>query len=164
MVALRFTSLFLICTSLSALATKFPYKVTPPKGTSTLPSLTAWAQTHLTAVVAAPSADAANAAFDAFLADNVTITFDDMPVSRANYVAMRAAHGFPHTTVVYNQALEVPTVANSSQAGIVSLFFTATIGSQVAVASMDLVIKQDTSLPGGPGCDRRRVYSITQVQ
>ncbi|KAJ7743348.1 hypothetical protein B0H16DRAFT_1561494 [Mycena metata] len=164
MVALRFTSLFLLCTSFTALATNLPYKVTAPKGTSTLPSLTEWTKNFLTAVVAAPSEDAANAGFDAYLADNVTISYNDMVVARADYVAMRVAHGFPPTTVTVNQTIEVPTVANSSQAGIVSVFFTAAIGSQVAIASMDLVIKQDTSLRTGPGCDHRRIYGLTQVQ
>ncbi|KAJ7147236.1 hypothetical protein C8R46DRAFT_545789 [Mycena filopes] len=153
-----FTSLVLTTLMASTTASTIAAKPAP------LPSLTKWAENVLAAVITSPTVGGLAPGFDAFLSQDVAITVNNMPISRAEYVLKRTGKGFANdSTIVYADSIEVPAVANSSEAGVVSLFFTATIGKNVAVSSMNVVIKQDPSVPNGPGCDARRAYIINQV-
>ncbi|KAJ7024148.1 hypothetical protein C8F04DRAFT_1401287 [Mycena alexandri] len=162
MVALRFASLFLLYTSLTVLATKLPSRAAAAKG-PTPPPLNTWAENALATVIKATSVSALDTAFDAVLSQDVTIAVNAMSLSRADYIAKRQSQGFDTAAkIVYSQALEAPTVANSSAAGEVALYFVATIGANVVTSSMNLVIGQDTTL-SPPPTDSRRVNSINQI-
>ncbi|KAJ7743380.1 hypothetical protein B0H16DRAFT_1463710 [Mycena metata] len=168
MVALRFVSLFFLSSSFTVLAAHLPTRAAASKGppAPVFPSLTKWAESALAAVIEATDAASLDAAFDAFLAKNVSLTINDMSISRANYIAKRQAKGFVTTSkIVYRDDMEVPTVANSSQAGMVALFFNVTIGNVIVNSGMNLVIEQEPSLlSSDPTCDARRVFNINQVE
>ncbi|KAJ7024151.1 hypothetical protein C8F04DRAFT_1047494 [Mycena alexandri] len=166
MVALRFASFFLLSTAFTVLAAHLPSRDTAPayKGPTPAPiSLSSWAETQLTAVIKASSAPALNAAFDAFLSQGVNITFNNSPMSRATYVSLRLNKGFsPSASINYTGAIEVLDVANSTQAGMVALFFSDRVSSAVESA-MNIVVAPDASLASHPGSDSRRVISINQI-
>ncbi|KAJ7743343.1 hypothetical protein B0H16DRAFT_1010456 [Mycena metata] len=173
MVALRFTSFFLLSTAFSVLAAKLPSRdiaatyqgpspAQPPASTTSM-GLSTWAETQLAAVIHAQSAPALNAAFDAFLAQSVNITFNNAPMSRATYISLRLNKGFsPSASINYTGALEIQNAANSTQAGMVALFFGDNVSGPVKSA-MNIVIAPDTSLASHPGSDLRRVHSINQL-
>ncbi|KAJ7030164.1 hypothetical protein C8F04DRAFT_1098596 [Mycena alexandri] len=172
MIALRFASLLLFSTSFIVFAAQLPARAAASKGPPAalaFPPLKTWAENALAAVIEATNATALDTAFDAFLADDVSLTINNMTISRTNYIAKRQAKGFVDTAkIVYRDVIEVPTVANSTQAGVVTLFFNVTIGDVVVVSSMNLVIQQDLSAVS-PGrhvrnSDLRRVFNINQVE
>ncbi|KAJ7021876.1 hypothetical protein C8F04DRAFT_1402671 [Mycena alexandri] len=141
MVALRFASLFLLSTSIAVLGANLPSDPAASNYlTSTPPSLGTWAETRLTAIIKASSAPTLNAAFDAFLAQDVKITLNNKPISRADYISERLSKGFtPSASINYTGSIAVPAVANSTQAGLVALFFRDHVSSTVESA-MNLVI------------------------
>ncbi|KAJ7743342.1 hypothetical protein B0H16DRAFT_1010410 [Mycena metata] len=157
MVALRFASLLLLYTPF-ALASKLPC---PPN--STLPSLTTWAQNGLAGIVKATSASALETAFDVWLSQDVNITLNGNSLARAALFANRVNQGFdPAAKLSFIHTVEVPTVANSSETGEVSLSFNATIGKNTITGVINLVIVQDTSL-SPPPADLRRTMNFNEI-
>ncbi|KAJ7749471.1 hypothetical protein B0H16DRAFT_1888174 [Mycena metata] len=126
-----------------------------------LPPLDIWAETHLSAVVHSKNPDEVAAAFDAFWSDDVWITFNGVATSAADYHARRITQGFIVTLdIMYAATVAAPTVANSSQAGAVALYFTNQIGNVTVTSIMNLLIAPDPYLTGN---DTRRVYNINQI-
>ncbi|KAJ7743339.1 hypothetical protein B0H16DRAFT_1561450 [Mycena metata] len=157
MVALRFASLLLLSTPF-ALASKSPH---PPK--PTLPSLTAWAQNGLAGVVKATSASALETALDGWLSPDVNITLNGINITPATLMAHRVNLGFaPPLKLSLVHTLEVPTVANSSETGEVSLAFNATIGPLDIAGVINVIIVQDTSLSPRPA-DPRRIINFNEL-
>ncbi|KAJ7037123.1 hypothetical protein C8F04DRAFT_1393866 [Mycena alexandri] len=130
---------------------------TPPRS-----ALNDWAQTTVSGLLQATSVAALTTASDAFFADDVSIVLNGKVFTVAEYNAQRLGLGFNGTTTVKISAgLEVPTVANSSLAGEVALFFNVQVMGIPDVAStMNLIIRPD---PFVSGPDTRRVYSLDQV-
>ncbi|KAJ7030127.1 hypothetical protein C8F04DRAFT_1114735 [Mycena alexandri] len=150
MVALRFASLLLLLCTPFAVASKLPC---PPN--STLPSLTAWAKNGLAGIVQATSVSALETAFDAWLSQDVNITLNGISLARADLFANRVNQGFDRAaTISFIHTLEAPTVANSSEAGEVSLSFNATIRQHEITGTINLIIVQDTSLSPPPAGTR----------
>ncbi|KAJ7136265.1 hypothetical protein C8R46DRAFT_1047704 [Mycena filopes] len=128
-----------------------------------LSTLTAWAEKYLRATIKVTSAAATTAAFDAFLAADVNITLNGNHIARADYVALRLGKGFsPSDSITFFDSIEVPTVANSSAAGVVALFYSDHVGDTIRSVS-NLVIKPDPSVSSAHNADTRRVFVINQV-
>ncbi|KAJ7749435.1 hypothetical protein B0H16DRAFT_1845537 [Mycena metata] len=102
------------------------------------------------------------AASNTFFADDASIVSNGKVFSITEYNAQRVALNFTGTTTVtFSAALEVPTIANSSLAGAVALFFNVQVMGMADVAStMNLIIRPD---PFASGRDTRRVYALNQV-
>ncbi|KAJ7749484.1 hypothetical protein B0H16DRAFT_1691902 [Mycena metata] len=127
-----------------------------------LPALHEWAETAITAVFTATSPAALNDAYELFWADDVSIVLNGLALSTKEYSDRRSAQGFSGTsTIQFTASFDQPTVANSTQAGLVSLFFTNAVPGMPAVDStMNLIIRPD---PFAKTADTRRVYFIDQV-
>ncbi|KAJ7749461.1 hypothetical protein B0H16DRAFT_1888169 [Mycena metata] len=126
-----------------------------------LPALDIWAETHLAAVVHSTNPDEVAAAFDAFWSDDVWITFNGVATSAADYHARRITQGFNVTlNIMYAATVAAPSMANSSQAGAVALFFTNQVGGKNVTSIMNLLIAPDPYVTGN---DTRRVHNINQV-
>ncbi|KAJ7743379.1 hypothetical protein B0H16DRAFT_1561617 [Mycena metata] len=147
-----------------------------------LPPLKTWAENQLSLIIKATSSTAFNSAFDAFLSKNATITLNGKHISREEYKTKLQGEGFDEAgaTVHFSGAVEVPSEPNSIQAGVVGLFYNATIAENIVIrdapvqsnitSSINLVIEEDKSLspphlpPGVHGFfDGRRVSVLNQV-
>ncbi|KAJ7706491.1 hypothetical protein B0H16DRAFT_1481993 [Mycena metata] len=127
-----------------------------------LPTLHEWAETAITGVFTATSPAALNDAYELFWADDVSIVLNGVAISTKEYSDRRSAQGFNGTsTIQFSASFDQPTVANSTQAGLVSLFFTNAVpGAPPVVSTMNLIIRPD---PFAKTADTRRVYFIDQV-
>jgi len=147
-----------------------------------LPNLTNWAQQHLTTLLQATSQDDFNAAFDAFIAQDVAITVNGQTLTRDQYKQQISGEKFAEAgaTVNFVGTVEVPTDPTQPVlAGSVGLFFNATIDEKFLVlgapesstinSSLNIVVIQDKTipppnLPGRGGFfDPRRVSVLDQV-
>jgi len=148
-----------------------------------LPPLRTWAEQHLSSIIKATTQTAFDAAFDGFLSKHVTVTVNGKKVSRDDYKKQLQGEGFDEAgaTVAFSGAVEVPADTNNPiQAGVVGLFYTATIAENIVIrdasvqsqitSSLNLVIEEDKSLtpphfpPGVRGFfDGRRVSALNQI-
>ncbi|KAJ7725303.1 hypothetical protein DFH07DRAFT_854181 [Mycena maculata] len=148
-----------------------------------LPPLRTWAEQHLSAIIKATSQAAFESAFDGFLSKNATVTVNGKHVSREQYKQQLQGEGFDEAGafVTFGGAVEVPAdQTNPIQAGVVGLFYTATISENIVIrdapvqsqitSSLNLVIEEDKSLtpphtpPGVRGFfDGRRVSVLNQI-
>jgi len=147
-----------------------------------LPNLTNWTKQHLTTIFQATAQADFNAAFDAFIAQDVSITVNGQSTSRDDYKQqLSSGKGVEQSASVnFLGAVEVP--ADSTQpvlAGTVGTFFNAIIDekflvfgapeSNTVTSALNVVIAQDKSiqppkLPGRGGFfDPRRVTVLNQV-
>ncbi|KAJ7706493.1 hypothetical protein B0H16DRAFT_1704431 [Mycena metata] len=127
--------------------------------TPQLPALDLWAQNRFTTIVEAANATALTAAFNAFWSKDVSITLNGVAISTADYQAKRMGRGYGGT-IQYMESIAVPTMANSSEEGEVSLFFNNDINGSNVTSAINLVIRPDLSVPGP---DNRRVQVLDQV-
>ncbi|KAJ7145724.1 hypothetical protein C8R44DRAFT_755751 [Mycena epipterygia] len=128
-----------------------------------LPSLRIWAEQHLSSIIKATTQTAFDAAFDGFLSKSATVTVNGKHVSRDEYKKQLQGEGFDEAgaEVTFRGAVEVPANPNNSrflylQAGVVGLFYTATISKKIVIrdapvqsqitSSLNLVIEEDKSL------------------
>ncbi|KAJ7741653.1 hypothetical protein B0H16DRAFT_1890419 [Mycena metata] len=127
-----------------------------------LPKLHEWAETAVTAVFTATSPAALNDAFELFWADDTSIVLNGVAISMKEYSDRLSAQGFNGTsTIQFTASFDQPTVANSTQAGLVSLFFTyAVSGTPPVNSTMNLIIRP---APFVKTADTRRVSFIDQV-
>ncbi|KAJ7749472.1 hypothetical protein B0H16DRAFT_874514 [Mycena metata] len=127
-----------------------------------VPALHEWGKTAITAVFTATSTAALNDAYELYWADDVSIVLNGVAISAKEYADRLSAQGFNGTsTIQFTASFDQPTVANSTQAGLVSLFFTtAAPGTPPVVSTMNLIIRPD---PFAKNADTRRVYFIDQV-
>ncbi|KAJ7166614.1 hypothetical protein C8R46DRAFT_1350937 [Mycena filopes] len=147
-----------------------------------LPPLKTWAQNHLSSIIKATTATSFDSAFDAFLSKHVAITVNGKSVSRDEYKKKLQGEGFDEAGAIvqFTGAVEVPSEPNSIQAGVVGLFYNATISENIVVhdaavqsqisSSINLVIEEDKTLspphlPHGVHgfFDGRRVSALNQV-
>ncbi|KAJ7743383.1 hypothetical protein B0H16DRAFT_1561626 [Mycena metata] len=155
MVALRFTSLLLLP---FALASTLHH---PPK--PSLPSLTDWAANGLAGVITAPSVTALQNSLDAWLSTNVSVILNGLSIQPSALLAHRTGLGFnPPLEFSLINTIEVQTVANSSEAGEVSLAFSGTIGTLGLTGVINAVIFQDPSLKPRP-VDPRRIINFNEI-
>ncbi|KAJ7191900.1 hypothetical protein GGX14DRAFT_578627 [Mycena pura] len=144
-----------------------------------LPPLQTWAEQHLSAVIKATAQADFDAAFDAFVAASARITVNGKQISRDAYKTLLRGASFDEAgaEVAFGGAVQVST---NLQAGVVGLFYTATIGESIVVmgapivdqvtSSVNLVIEEDKTLtppqlPAGVRgfFDGRRVTALNQV-
>ncbi|KAJ6479022.1 hypothetical protein C8R45DRAFT_832855, partial [Mycena sanguinolenta] len=107
-----------------------------------------WAQQHLSAILKATTQTEFDSAFDAFVSKNATITVNGKKVSRDEYQKQLQGEGFDEAgaTVQFSGAVEAGSIqvgveaTNCSkydsyevQAGVVGLFYTATIMEHIVV-------------------------------
>ncbi|KAJ7145732.1 hypothetical protein C8R44DRAFT_655656 [Mycena epipterygia] len=150
-----------------------------------LPPLRTWAEQHLSSIIKATTQTAFDAAFDGFLSESATVTVNGKDVSRDEYKKQLQGEGFDEAgaEVTFSGAVEVPADQNSLdsiQAGVVGLFYTATISENIVIrdapiqsqvtSSLNLVIEEDKSLtpphlPDGIRgfFDGRRVSVLNQI-
>ncbi|KAJ6615357.1 hypothetical protein B0H10DRAFT_2041069 [Mycena sp. CBHHK59/15] len=148
-----------------------------------LPPLKTWAEGHLSSIIKATSATAFDSAFDAFLSKHAKVTVNGKHISRDEYKKQLQGEGFDEAgaTVAFSGAVEVPAdQSNPIQAGVVGLFYTATISENIVIrdapvqsqvtSSLNLLIEEDKSLtpphfpPGVRGFfDGRRVSVLNQI-
>ncbi|KAI0683954.1 hypothetical protein BC835DRAFT_1422771 [Cytidiella melzeri] len=146
-----------------------------------LPKLSAWAQSHITALFEAKTTKDFDAAFDAFVAHKVEhIVVNGEQLSRAEYKAhLQSARAFEQSAQVkYLGTVEVASEKEGEKAGDVGLFLQASIAEKLLVfgapetetvtISFNLKIIQDPSIkkPSGPihgYFDPRRVSALTSV-
>ncbi|KAJ7657812.1 hypothetical protein DFH06DRAFT_1327869 [Mycena polygramma] len=147
-----------------------------------LPPLKTWAEQHLSSIIKATSTTAFDSAFDGFLSKNASITVNGKSVSRDEYKKQLQGEGFDEAGAIvqFKDAVEIPSESNSIQAGLVGLFYTATISENIVIrdaqvqshitSSLNLVIEEDKSLspphlPHGIHgfFDGRRVSALNQI-
>ncbi|KAL4245432.1 hypothetical protein ABKN59_009464 [Abortiporus biennis] len=147
-----------------------------------LPTLTNWAKQHITAILQATNQQTFDNAFNAFLANNVSITVNGDKMTRDQYKKMMQGEKFDEAgaSVSYAGAVEVPADPQSPVlAGTVGLFFNATVSEKILLlgapqsstinSCMNIVVSQDPTiekphLPGRGGFfDARRVSILNQV-
>ncbi|KAL4245425.1 hypothetical protein ABKN59_009463 [Abortiporus biennis] len=147
-----------------------------------LPSLTNWSKQHLTAIFQATDQQTFDNAFDAFIAQNVSITVNGQHMTRDQYKKMLQGEKFEEAgaSVSFAGVVEVPKdPKNPVLAGTVGLFYNATISEKLLVfgapesstinSSLNIVVIQDPTiekphLPGRGGFfDPRRVSVLNQV-
>jgi len=148
-----------------------------------LPTLTAWAEGHLSSILEATTSTEFDDAFDAFLSKHVSITVNGQQLSRDQYKQQllgESAVNKQSTSIKFDGAVEVPTDQEQPvKAGLVGLFYVATTDLKERVfgapaqtqvtSSLNVIIKQDTTLPQPPISpiigffDGRRVATLNQV-
>lgn len=84
--------------------------ILPMTANIVLPTLTNWAETHLTNIFTATAQSDFDAAFDAFISQNVHITLNGKALTRAQYKAQLQAGKFEESgaQVLFLGAVEVP--------------------------------------------------------
>jgi hypothetical protein len=148
-----------------------------------LPSLTDWAEGHLSAILTSTTEADFDNAFDAFLSTNAHISVNGKQLSRDQYKQQllgESAVNKESASVQFNGTVEVPTDAEQPvDAGLVGIFFVNTIILKFLVfgahaesrvtSSLNVFIEQDKSLPQPPVSpiigvfDGRRVTTLNQV-
>jgi len=148
-----------------------------------LPTLTAWVEGHLSAVLKASTTANFDSAFDGFVSKHATITVNGRRLSRDEYKQQllgESAVNKESTSVKFDGVVEVPTDEEQPvKAGLVGAFYVATTNlkekvfgasAQVQVtSSLNIVVEQDTTLPQPPVSpirgffDGRRVANLNQV-
>jgi len=150
-----------------------------------LPTLTAWAEGHLSSILEATTSTDFDDAFDAFLSKHVSITVNGQHISRDQYKQQLLGESTvgpnkQSTSIKFDGVVEVSTDKEQPvEAGLVGLFYVATTDLKEKVfgasaqtqvtSSINVIIEQDTTLPKPPVSpirgffDGRRVASLNQV-
>ncbi|KAK7460458.1 hypothetical protein VKT23_009179 [Stygiomarasmius scandens] len=151
-----------------------------------LPQLGPWAQNHIRSIVQATKQEDFDAAFDAFVAQDVEVTFNGEKISRDEYKRRLQTEAFLESgaEVVFNGTVQVPgkddAGVQSQFIGEAGIFYTAIIAEGILVlgapqtrqvtSSINIVVKDDPSLqpphlPGGirDFFDPRRAFKVNQV-
>lgn len=132
-----------------------------------LPPLRTWAEQHLSSIIKATTQTAFDAAFDGFLSKSATVTVNGKHVSRDEYKKQLQGEGFDEAgaEVTFSGAVEVPADQNNSiqvcmislfpkipcnlrppQAGVVGLFYTATISENIVIRDAPVQSQVTSSL------------------
>ncbi|KAF5345127.1 hypothetical protein D9757_013872 [Collybiopsis confluens] len=151
-----------------------------------LPQLGPWAKSHLQSIIQATNQTDFDAAFDAFVAKEVHVTFNGENISRDEYKKRLRAEAFDEAgaVVTFNGVTTVPGKdeslggATSSFIGEAGIFYTAIIAEAIVVqgasveskitSSINISVKNDPSVPKPPAgirgfYDPRRVFTLNQV-
>lgn len=142
-----------------------------------LPNLTYWAEQHITNIFqAAPLSAAFNSTFDAFIAQNVSITLNGVNTTREDYKQQFAGGNF---SVTFVGTVESPSAETMSELdGAIGTFFMASdqnaaasnsSWSDILTSSLNIIVSEDKSVntdhQHGQGgvVDPRRVTMVNQV-
>jgi len=148
-----------------------------------LPTLSVWAEGHLSAVLQATTQAEFDSAFDGYLSKHASITVNGKHVSRDQYKQQLTEDGAVNKqsgSVTFNNVVEVSTdLEQPVKAGVVGAFYTVTIALNEIVfgapaetqttSSINIIIEQDKTLPQPPASsirgffDGRRVVTLSQV-
>jgi len=148
-----------------------------------LPTLSVWAEGHLSAVLQATTEAEFDSAFDGFLSKHASITLNGQHLSRDQYkqqLLEESAVNKRSGSVKFDSVVEVSTdLEQPVKAGVVGAFYTATIDLNEIVfgapaqtqsnSSINIIIEQDKTLPQPPVSsirgffDGRRVVNLSQV-
>ncbi|KAJ7216020.1 hypothetical protein GGX14DRAFT_607163 [Mycena pura] len=138
-----------------------------------LPALTTFTEEHLSAILKATTQGEFDAAFDAFVSKDATIILNGERISLAEYhKALSGGFDVESVDVRFLGAVEVPTDAESTQAGAVGIFLQALVtlklreeGGAVqnqVTSSFNVVIAEDPRV-GHTVLDKRRAMVVNQV-
>ncbi|CAA7262704.1 unnamed protein product [Cyclocybe aegerita] len=147
-----------------------------------LPTLTQWTKNHITALIQASNNTDLTAALDAFFSKDATIIVNGVQVSRLDFAKQVKIENFDEAgaSVAFSANVEVPKDQDKPfDAGSVGVFYTAIISQAIrirdvpvssqVIASVNVVIEQDPSIPPPPPSpihgffDGRRVKALNQV-
>lgn len=84
-----------------------------------LPNLTSWVQSHVTAIYTATTTDDFNAAFNAFVAQDVKVTVNGKAMSRDQYSQLLAGQKFEEAGAQVNFLIGVEVPASQTQPELV---------------------------------------------
>jgi len=129
-----------------------------------LPTLTAWAEGHLSSILKAATTADFNDAFDAFMSKHASITVNGRHLSRDQYKQQllgESAVNKRSASIKFDGVVEVSTDQEQPvKAGLVGAFYVATTDLKELVfgapaqtqvtSSLNIHIEQDTTLPQPP--------------
>ncbi|PIL26224.1 hypothetical protein GSI_11979 [Ganoderma sinense ZZ0214-1] len=148
-----------------------------------LPNLPNWVQQRINTLYGAKTAEEFDDAFDAFIAQEVTIKVNGKPISRDAYKKMIRGEitGDVGAQVTFNGVVSVPSEDKDLRAigtGTVGAFFDAEVFGRIVIfgqnqsstvsSSMNVVVIQDPTLHHhqvgrGGAFDARRVTNLNEV-
>ncbi|KAJ3512054.1 hypothetical protein NLJ89_g3747 [Agrocybe chaxingu] len=147
-----------------------------------LPTLTQWTKNHITALIQASNNTDLDAALDAFLSKDASLTVNGVQVSRQDFAKQVQIENFDEAgaSIAFRASVEVSKNQDKPfDTGSVGVFYTAIISQAIRIrdapvnsqvtASVNVVIEQDPSIPPPPPShihgffDGRRVKALNQV-